>query len=165
MEMLNSLNIESVTWATYCMTIYLCIHPSPPANGAFYQAGQPQMQFCLPHMNGTKFLTAALRFVPSSLTFRRHSTVCPIAPLLQNWANYWTSTSVTFYSSGLFTTSHIEVSVLELKVLPPHPYQFSLVSLKALCLASYTVYNLYWWPYRCPVQPQHASVCRRSSPV
>jgi len=31
----------------------------------------------------------------------------------------------------------IEVSVLELKVLPLHPYQFSLGFLKALCLAPY----------------------------
>ena len=108
-------------------------HASPPASGAFYWAGQQQMQFCLLHMNGTKLLIAALRYVPSS-TFRRHLIACPIAPLSQNWASW---TSVTFYSSGSLTTWQIEVSVLQLKVLPPHPYQFSQVSPKALCLAPF----------------------------
>ena len=38
------------------------MHPSPLSNGDFYQAGQPQMLFCLPLMTGTKILT----MVPST---------------------------------------------------------------------------------------------------
>jgi len=63
---------------------HIVVHsPISTSQWGFYQAGQPQMQFCLPHMNtheGTKLLTAALRFVPSSLTSRRHSTTCPLLP-------------------------------------------------------------------------------------
>ena len=41
----------------YISCIILSMHPSPLSNGDFYQAGQPQMLFCLPLMTGTKILT------------------------------------------------------------------------------------------------------------
>ena len=104
---------------------------SPSANGAFYQASQPQMQLCLPHMNSGSEVC--------SIFFKAFDSV-PHCSLIAKLSLLNIS---DFYSSESLTTWQIEVSVLELKVLPPHPYQFSLVFLKALCLAPYCMFKIH----------------------
>ena len=60
------------------MTIYLSMHRSLLISGALYQAGQPQMFFCLPLMTGTKLSTMVPRCVPPFLTFMQEALILTV---------------------------------------------------------------------------------------
>ena len=56
--------------------------------------------FCLPHMNGTKFLTAALRFVPSSLMLSELGSLLFII-YIDGLTNVLSNCSVHLYADDL----------------------------------------------------------------